>query len=39
MYVLAPVNEVGRFEKCIRESGIKQDNVLFGKTTFMKVKY
>jgi uncharacterized YigZ family protein len=39
MYILAPVNEVGRFEKCIRESGIKQDNVLFGKTTFMKVKY
>ena len=38
VHVYIPVNEVERFEKCIREAGIKQDEVVFGRTCFIKVK-
>ncbi|MCG0275901.1 MAG: YigZ family protein [Thermosediminibacteraceae bacterium] len=38
MHVYVPVNEVGRFEKCISELGIKLGGINFLKTCFVKTK-
>lgn len=38
IHVFVPVNEIERFEKCIKETGIKRNNIIFGSSYFIKAK-